>query len=122
MSHTLVKLEYVNTMVAGDEYKVKAYNHKHKTRTPFCSCVGRGSDDSHKQECAFWQHIMKARDDHKPLYSTYLCCEAFGCRREMEGQAACKYWCGQLDRCLAALVQADPANADQPLNGRDRLP
>jgi hypothetical protein len=89
----------------GDECAVKAFNLANKIRTPYCSCPAKASDDHHSRDCAFWKHVLTARNAWCPTYTITdeFRVTAYGCHKEAQGGQLCKHWCGDENVCVASL-------------------
>lgn len=69
-------------------------------RLPYCTCVGRASDDPHKDACEFWTALLAAR---KSWHDRNVV--AWSCSQEAKGKPRCEHWCGYPDLCTAAGVE-----------------
>lgn len=64
----------------------------------YCSCVGRGSDDTHQAGRKFWETLMKARAMWRDAHVL-----AWSCASKAKGGKPCKEWCGHQTHCTAAM-------------------
>jgi hypothetical protein len=76
----------------GDEAAVRQAG----VTLPYCSCVGRHSDDPHKDGCPFWMAILAAR---KLWHDRNVV--AWSCSQEAIGKKRCDLWCGYPQFCTA---------------------